>query len=141
VQDDGYVKVDRNSERTDAKAKHGLTRSLIYNMIVGVSEGFKIQQELNGVGYRATVKGQRLELVLGLSHPVVFEIPDKIQVSAETPKRSNPIITLESYDKQLIGQVAAKIRSLRPPEPYKGKGIRYLNEDIRRKAGKAAGKA
>lgn len=141
VQDDGYVKVDRTSEKTDAKAQHGLTRSLIYNMIQGVYEGFKIQQELNGVGYRATVKGQRLELVLGLSHPVVFEIPEEIQVSAETPKRSNPIITLESHDKQLVGQVAAKIRSLRPPEPYKGKGIRYLNEEIRRKAGKAAGKA
>ncbi len=141
VQDDGYVQVSRSSEKTDSKAKHGLTRSLIYNMVIGVSEGFKIQQELNGVGYRATVNGQRLELVLGLSHPVVFEIPEEIQVSAETPKRANPIITLESHDKQLIGQVAAKIRSLRPPEPYKGKGIRYLNEEIRRKAGKAAGKA
>ncbi len=141
VQDDGYVQVSRTSEKTDSKAKHGLTRSLIYNMVIGVSEGYKIQQELNGVGYRATVKGQRLELVLGLSHPVTFEIPEEIQVSAETPKRSNPIITLESHNKELIGQVAAKIRSLRPPEPYKGKGIRYLDEDIRRKAGKAAGKA
>lgn len=141
VQEDGYVKVDRSSEKTEIKAKHGLTRSLIYNMVVGVSEGFKIQQELSGVGYRATVKGQRLELTLGLSHHVAFEIPEEVKVSAETPKRADPIITLESHDKQLVGQVAAKIRSLRPPEPYKGKGIRYMNEEIRRKAGKAAGKA
>lgn len=141
VQEDGYVQVGRSSEKTDIKAKHGLIRSQIQNMVTGVSEGFKIQQELFGVGYRATVKGQRLDLVLGLSHGISFEVPEEVSVSAETPKRANPIITLESHDKQLVGQVAAKIRSLRPPEPYKGKGIRYLNEEIRRKAGKAAGKA
>lgn len=141
VEDEGFVQVDRNSEKSEVKAKHGMTRSLIQNMVIGVSEGFKIQQELNGVGYRATVQGQRLNLVLGLSHQISFEVPEEVKVSAETPKRANPIITLESHDKQLVGQVAAKIRSFRPPEPYKGKGIRYMNEEIRRKAGKAAGKA
>ncbi len=139
--EDGVVSLERSSDKKELKAKHGLSRALLNNMVIGVSEGFKIQQELVGVGYRATAKGQQLELTLGYAHNIIFELPEEVQVSAETPKRANPIITLESVDKQLVGQVAAKIRSLRPPEPYKGKGIRFMGEQIRRKAGKAAGKA
>jgi len=117
---------------------HGLYRSLLSNMVKGVSEGYVIKQELVGVGYRATNTGQLLELSLGYSHNIVIEMPPEISVQAVTEKRANPIITLKSSDKQLIGQVAAKIRSLRPPEPYKGKGIKFVNEVLRRKAGKAA---
>jgi large subunit ribosomal protein L6 len=108
-------------------------------MVIGVSEGYTIQQELVGVGFRADVKkGNRLELSLGFSHDVVIEMPDEVKVEAKTERRANPIITLTSADKQLIGQIAAKIRELRPPEPYKGKGIRFVGEQLRRKAGKAA---
>ncbi len=120
--------------------KHGLYRALIANMVKGVTEGFVIEQELVGVGYRATVKGQQLQLSLGFSHQITFELPKEIKVAAAQEKGKNPIIRLESSDKQLVGQVAAKIRSLRKPEPYKGKGVRFVGEEIRRKAGKAAGK-
>ncbi len=137
-QEDNQLVLNRPSEEKRHKALHGLYRSLLYNMVVGVSEGFTIQQELVGVGYRAEAKGQVLELSLGYSHDIVFELPPEIQVETKTEKRSNPVITLKSCDKQLLGHVASKIRSLRKPEPYKGKGIRYVGEQIRRKAGKAA---
>jgi large subunit ribosomal protein L6 len=137
--EDGQVNVSRDTEQKEHKAKHGLYRSLINNMVVGVSEGYTIQQELVGVGYRADVKkGNRLELSLGYSHDVIIEMPEEVKVEAKTERRQNPVITLTSIDKQLIGQVAAKIRSLRPPEPYKGKGIKFVGEQLRRKAGKAA---
>jgi large subunit ribosomal protein L6 len=130
----------RASEAPNHRAKHGLYRSLINNMIIGVSEGYKKELEVIGVGYRATATGQLLELSLGYSHPIAIELPKEIKVSADTQKGKAPVVTLESFDKQLIGQVAAKIRSLRKPEPYKGKGIRFMGEEIRRKAGKSAGK-
>jgi len=130
----------RASDAPDHRAKHGLYRSLINNMIVGVSEGYKKEMEVIGVGYRATATGQLLELSLGYSHPIAIELPKEIKVSADTQKGKAPVVTLESFDKQLLGQVAAKIRSLRKPEPYKGKGIRFMGEEIRRKAGKSAGK-
>ena len=133
------VNVSRSSEEKDHKSKHGLYRSLVYNMVVGVSEGYTIKQELVGVGYRADVKGgDLLELSLGYSHDIIMKMPPEVKVEAVTERRSNPVITLTSTDKQLIGQVASKIRSLRPPEPYKGKGIRFVGEQVRRKAGKAA---
>ena len=134
------ITFSRASDAPDHRAKHGLYRSLLFNMIAGVSEGFKKELEVIGVGYRATATGQQLELALGYSHPIVIELPKEIKVSADTQKGKAPLVTLESYDKQLLGQVAAKIRSLRKPEPYKGKGIRFLGEEIRRKAGKSAGK-
>ena len=137
--EDNQIIVSRSTEEKDHKAKHGLYRSLINNMVIGVSEGYTIQQELVGVGYRAEVKnGNQLELSLGFSHDIIIKMPDEVKVEAKTERRANPVITLTSADKQLIGQVAAKIRSLRPPEPYKGKGIRFVGEQIRRKAGKAA---
>lgn len=137
---DNEVVVKRHTEQKDHKAKHGLYRSLISNMIEGVSKGYKTQQELVGVGYRATNQGQKLELLLGFSHGIVFELPDEIKVTCESERGKNPIVTLESHDKQLIGHVAAKIRSLRKPEPYKGKGIKFVGEELRRKAGKSAAK-
>lgn len=127
-----------NSIDKQHNAYHGLYRSLINNMVIGVSTGYKVEQELVGVGYRAEAKGQLLELSLGYSHDIVFQIPAEVKVETRTEKRSNPIITLTSYHKQVLGQVAAKIRSLRKPEPYKGKGIRFVGEQVRRKAGKAA---
>ena len=133
------VIVERPSEQKKHKSMHGLYRSIINNMVIGVSEGYKTQQELVGVGYRATATGQILELSLGYSHLIHLEIAPEVKVTAETVKRGNPIITLESCDKQLIGQVAAKIRSFRKPEPYKGKGVKFVGEQIRRKAGKSAG--
>jgi large subunit ribosomal protein L6 len=137
--EDGKVTFSRCSEQKEHKAKHGLYRSLVNNMVVGVSEGYTIQQELVGVGYRAEVRrNNRLEMSLGFSHDVILEMPPEVTVEAKTERRSNPIITLRSADKQLIGQIASKIRSLRPPEPFKGKGIRFVGEQIRRKAGKAA---
>ena len=136
--EDGQVVLSRGGDSREQKAMHGLYRALIYNMVKGVSEGYTIQQELVGVGYRADVRGNRLFLSIGLSHDVVIEMPPEVTVEARTERRANPIVTLKSADKQLIGQVAAKIRSLRPPEPYKGKGIRFVGEHIRRKAGKAA---
>ena len=136
--EDGQVVISRNSETKEQKSMHGLYRSLIYNMVKGVFEGYTIRQELVGVGYRADVRGNRLVLSIGLSHDVIIEMPPEVTVEAKTERRANPIVTLKSADKQLIGQLAAKIRSLRPPEPYKGKGIRFVGEQIRRKAGKAA---
>lgn len=138
--EDGTVTFTRESDAPDHRAKHGLYRALIQNMIIGVSEGFKKELEVIGVGYRANANGQLLELSLGFSHPFVFEIPSEIKVSAVSEKGKAPLVTLESHDKQLVGQVAAKIRSLRKPEPYKGKGVRFLGEEIRRKAGKTASK-
>ncbi len=130
--------IARPTEQKRHKSMHGLYRSLINNMVVGVSKGFEIKQELVGVGYRATSNGQILELAVGYSHPIFLELPPEVKVEAVTEKRQNPIITLKSADKQLIGQVAAKIRSFRKPEPYKGKGIKFVGEQLRRKAGKAA---
>ncbi|MGB0881988.1 MAG: 50S ribosomal protein L6 [Vicingaceae bacterium] len=137
---DNEVVVKRHTEQKDHKAKHGLYRSLIANMVEGVSIGYKTQQELVGVGYRASNQGQKLELLLGFSHAIVFELPEEIKVTCESERGKNPIVTLESHDKQLIGHVAAKIRSLRKPEPYKGKGIKFVGEELRRKAGKSAAK-
>jgi large subunit ribosomal protein L6 len=134
------ITFSRESDAPNHRAKHGLYRSLVNNMCIGVMEGFKKELEVIGVGYRATATGQQLELMLGYSHAIVLEFPKEIKVSADTQKGKAPVVTLESYDKQLIGQVAAKIRSLRKPEPYKGKGIRFLGEEVRRKAGKSAGK-
>lgn len=138
--EDGVITFTRESDSPDHRAKHGLYRSLVNNMIIGVSEGFKKELEVIGVGYRASANGQTLELSLGFSHPFVFELPKEIKVSAVSEKGKAPLVTLESHDKQLVGQVAAKIRSLRKPEPYKGKGVRFLGEEIRRKAGKTAAK-
>jgi large subunit ribosomal protein L6 len=137
---DGVLNLTRPTDLKHHKALHGLYRSLIANMVKGVSEGFVLEQELVGVGYRATAKGQRLDLSLGFSHNVAIELPAVIKVTAAQEKGKNPIIRLESADKQLIGAVAAKLRSLRKPEPYKGKGVRFVGENVRRKAGKAAGK-
>ena len=137
--EENQVKVSRSTEEKDQKAKHGLYRSLISNMVRGVSEGYTIKQELVGVGYRAEVKGNnRLELSLGFSHDILIQMPPEVKVEAVTERRANPVITLTSIDKQLIGEMAAKIRSLRPPEPYKGKGIKFVGEQLRRKAGKTA---
>jgi len=137
---DGNVNFIRSSEDIKIKAMHGLYRALLNNMVHGVSQGFTISQELIGVGYRATNQGQMLDLVLGYSHHVVFEIPAEIKLTTKQEKGQNPTIILESADKQLLGQVASKIRSLRVPEPYKGKGIKFTNEVLRRKAGKSAAK-
>jgi len=128
----------RPSESKTHKSLHGLTRALIANMVTGVSQGFRKELELVGVGYRAEAKGQMLEMSLGYSHDIIMEVPQEVKVETRTERRSNPIITLTCTDKQLIGHVAAKIRSLRPPEPYKGKGIKFVGEQIRRKAGKSA---
>ena len=137
--EENQIFVSRSTEEKDHKSKHGLYRSLLNNMVLGVTEGYTIQQELVGVGYRAEVKGNnRLELSLGFSHDILVQLPAEVKVEAKTERRSNPVITLTSIDKQLIGEVAAKIRSLRPPEPYKGKGIKFVGEQLRRKAGKAA---
>lgn len=136
--ENNIIQVERPTEQRRHKALHGLYRALIANMVEGVSKGFKIQQEVVGVGFKANNQGQMLELSIGFSHDVIFVLPKEVKVSTETVKGKNPIITLESYDKQLLGQVAARIRALRKPEPYKGKGIRYVDEVIRRKAGKIA---
>ena len=129
----------RPNDEKRLKSLHGLYRALIANMVTGVSKGYRKDLELVGVGYRAEANGQRLEMSLGYSHDIVMELPQEIKVETKTEKRSNPVITLSSIDKQLIGHVAAKIRSLRPPEPYKGKGIKFVGEQLRRKAGKSAG--
>jgi len=133
-----HVVLERSTDQKRHKALHGLYRSLVFNMVTGVSEGYTIQQELVGVGFKAESKGQRLELNLGYSHDIYIELPPEVKVEAKTERRKNTVITLKSNDKQLIGQVAAKIRSFRPPEPYKGKGIKFVGEQIRKKAGKAA---
>lgn len=137
---DGQITLTRSSDHKDARSKHGLYRALINNMVVGVSTGWTRNLEMIGVGYRAKANGQQLELTLGYSHPIVFELPSEVKVAAKAEKGENPQIMLESYDKQLIGAVAAKIRSLRSPEPYKGKGVRYVGEFVRKKAGKSAAK-
>ena len=137
---DGTLTVQRPTEQKRHKALHGLYRSLIYNMVRGVTEGYSCNLELVGVGYKAIAQGNVLELNLGYSHNIFLEVPSEIQVSAETAKGKNPIVRLDSNDKQMIGQVAAKIKSLRKIEPYKGKGIRFVGEEIRRKAGKTAAK-
>ncbi len=130
--------VKRNSESKEHKAKHGLYRSLIYNMVVGVSQGWTKSLELVGVGYRAQSSGQKLDLSLGFSHNIVMMFPEEIKIETVNEKGKNPIINITSYDKQLVGMVAAKIRSYRKPEPYKGKGVKFVGEEIRRKAGKSA---
>jgi large subunit ribosomal protein L6 len=136
--ENNQVVLARPSESKNHKSLHGLYRALIANMVTGVSQGYKKELELVGVGYRAEAKGQQLELSLGYSHDIVFQIPGEVKVETKTERRSNPVITLTCIDKQLIGHVAAKIRSLRPPEPYKGKGIKFVGEQLRRKAGKSA---
>jgi large subunit ribosomal protein L6 len=134
------IVVSRPTESKRHKSLHGLYRSLLNNMVVGVSDGYKKELELVGVGYKATNQGQILELALGYSHNIFFALPDSISLKTETPKGKNPLVTLEGIDKELIGQVAAKIKSLRKVEPYKGKGVRFVGEIVRRKAGKTAGK-
>ena len=136
--EEGQIVVNRPTDSKKHKALHGLYRSLINNMVEGVSKGFEVKLELVGVGYRAENQGQLLDLVLGFSHHIYLQLPSEIKVEAVTDKRSNPTVTLKSHDKQLLGQVAAKIRSFRMPEPYKGKGIKFDGELIRRKAGKSA---
>ncbi|WP_447641179.1 MULTISPECIES: 50S ribosomal protein L6 [Chitinophagaceae] len=137
---DGQVNVTRPSDQIRHRALHGLYRALIQNMVAGVSEGFTKQLELVGVGFKAANQGNLLDLSLGYSHNIILAVPSELKVTTLTEKGKNPLITLEGADKQLLGAVAAKIRSLRKPEPYKGKGVRYVGEYIRRKAGKAAGK-
>lgn len=136
--EEGQLVIERPTDQKRHKAMHGLYRSLINNIVIGVSTGYTRKLIMTGVGFRASATGQVLELNVGYSHPVVMALPPEVKVTAEQQKGQDPVITLESHDKQLIGQVAAKIRSVRKPEPYKGKGIRYADEYIRRKAGKAA---
>ena len=136
--EDGHILVERPNDEREMRAQHGLYRSLMHNMVVGVSEGYKKELELVGVGYRATATGQVLELALGYSHAIYLRLPAEVKVEAKTERNKNPLITLESCDKQLIGQICAKIRTFRKPEPYKGKGIKFVGEVIRRKSGKSA---
>ena len=136
--EDGSVWVTRSSDTKDQKAKHGLYRSLMHNMIEGVSKGWTKELELVGVGYRASNQGQKLDLALGFSHNIVLNVAPEVTVETISEKGKNPIVKLTSFDKQLVGQVAAKIRGFRRPEPYKGKGIKFVGEEIRRKAGKSA---
>ena len=136
--EEGVVTLERPSEKAEFKAKHGLYRALIQNMVEGVSNGFTKQLELVGVGYRASNQGQKLDLAIGFSHNIVLDLAPEVKVETISEKGKNPIVKLTSYDKQLVGQVAAKIRSFRKPEPYKGKGIKFVGEHIRRKAGKSA---
>lgn len=136
--EDGQVLVERSSDHKNERSKHGLYRALINNMVVGVSEGFTKELELVGVGYRASNQGQKLDIALGFSHNIVLEVVSEVSVETVSEKGKNPIIKLASHDKQLLGQVAAKIRSFRKPEPYKGKGVKFVGEILRRKAGKSA---
>jgi len=136
--EEGIITVERFTDHKDHRAKHGLYRSLINNMIVGVAEGFTKELELVGVGYRASNQGQKLDLALGYSHNIVLEIAPEVVLETISEKGKNPIVKLTSYDKQLLGQVAAKIRGFRKPEPYKGKGVKFVGEVLRRKAGKSA---
>lgn len=138
--EDGELSVDRPTEQIRHKAMHGLYRSLVNNMVVGVTEGYKLEMELVGVGYRVSNTGNVIELSLGYSHPIYFVVPSELNVTTTMEKGKTPRVILEGIDKQLIGQVAAKIRGFRKPEPYKGKGVKFVNEIIRRKAGKTAGK-
>jgi len=137
-QQDGVLTFSRPSDSKQHRALHGLYRALINNMIIGTAEGFTKKLELVGVGYRASHSGQKLELALGFSHGIVLELPKEVVIDTLTEKGKNPIITLTSHDKQLLGMVSAKIRSFRKPEPYKGKGVRFVGENVRRKAGKSA---
>jgi large subunit ribosomal protein L6 len=137
---EGHVEFSRPTDQIRHRALHGLYRSLVSNMVKGVTDGYKRQLELIGVGFKASNQGNLLDLALGYSHNIIFEIPKELKLATEQNKGENPKITLEGVDKQLIGQVAAKIRGLRKPEPYKGKGVRYVGEVVRKKAGKAAGK-
>jgi large subunit ribosomal protein L6 len=137
-QSENTLTVKRVNESKTAKAKHGLYRSLFYNMVLGVTNGWSKELELVGVGYRANNQGQKLELALGFSHNIVFQIPVEVKVETVSEKGKNPIVKLISLDKQLVGAIASKIRSFRKPEPYKGKGVKYVGEEIRRKAGKSA---
>lgn len=136
--EDGVITLERPSDVNNHKSKHGLYRALINNMIVGVSEGWTKELELVGVGYRASSQGQKLDLALGFSHNIVLDIAPEVKVETVSDKGKNPIVKLTSFDKQLVGQVAAKIRGFRRPEPYKGKGVKYVGEQLRRKAGKTA---
>ena len=136
--EDANIVVTRPSDSKEDKAKHGLYRSLMYNMIEGVSKGWTKELELVGVGYRASHQGQKLELALGFSHNIVMNLAPEVKVETVSEKGKNPIVKLSSFDKQLVGQVAAKIRSYRKPEPYKGKGVKFVGEELRRKAGKSA---
>jgi large subunit ribosomal protein L6 len=136
--DDNFLTVKRSSDSKDHRAKHGLYRALVNNMVEGVSKGFTKELELVGVGYRATNQGQKLDLALGFSHNILFDIAPEVKVETVSEKGKNPIVKLSSHDKQLLGYVAAKIRSFRKPEPYKGKGVKFVGEQIRRKAGKSA---
>lgn len=137
---DGHVYFQRPTDQIRHRAMHGLYRALVANLVKGVTEGYQRKLELIGVGFKASNQGNVLDLALGYSHNIIFEVPQELKVATQTEKGQNPIITLEGIDKQLIGQVAAKLRSLRKPEPYKGKGVRYVGEVVRKKAGKAAGK-
>lgn len=136
--EDGEVFVTRPSDSKEHKAKHGLYRSLVLNMVEGVSKGWTKELELVGVGYRASNQGQKLDLALGFSHNIVFELAPEVKVETISEKGKNPIVKLTSHDKQLVGHIAAKIRSFRKPEPYKGKGVKFVGEELRRKAGKSA---
>jgi len=136
--DEGVVSLERASDKKDVRAKHGLYRALIANMIEGVSKGFEKQLELVGVGYRASNQGNKLDLAVGFSHNIVLDVAPEVKVETISEKGKNPIVKLTSHDKQLVGAVAAKIRGFRKPEPYKGKGIKFVGEIIRRKAGKSA---
>ena len=136
--EDNVITISRKSDNKSVKAKHGLYRSLISNMVEGVSQGFTKELELVGVGYRASNQGQKLDLALGFSHNILFEIAPEVKVETISEKGKNPIVKLTSHDKQLVGYVASKIRSFRKPEPYKGKGVKFVGEQIRRKAGKSA---
>ena len=136
--EDGQVQVERASDQKEERAKHGLYRALINNMVVGVSEGFTKELELVGVGYRASNQGQKLDLALGFSHNIILDIAPEVKLETVSEKGKNPIVKLTSFDKQLVGQVAAKIRSFRKPKPYKGKGVKFVGEVLRRKAGKSA---
>jgi large subunit ribosomal protein L6 len=136
--EDGVLTVERPSETPNHRAMHGLYRSLINNMIIGVATGYKKELELVGVGYRASNQGQIIDLSLGYSHNIMLEVPAEVKVETEMKKGQNPLITLSSHDKQLVGSIAAKIRSFRKPEPYKGKGVKFVGEQLRRKAGKSA---
>lgn len=138
--EEGEIVVKRPTDQKRHKAMHGLYRSLLFNMVEGVNEGYKLELELVGVGYRASNTGQLLEIAVGYSHPIYIALPDEVKLSTDTQKGKPPRVILESNDKQLIGQVAAKIRSFRKPEPYKGKGIKFVGEELRRKAGKTAAK-
>ena len=137
---DGEIIIGRLDESKESRSMHGLYRSLINNMVIGVSEGFRKELELVGVGYRVSNVGQIIELSLGFSHSIFLQVPDEIKVETKMERNKNPLILLESCDKQLLGQVCAKIRSFRKPEPYKGKGVRFVGEEVRRKSGKTASK-